>query len=158
VSAISGLESQTADLHKKVTSLEATIKGLEESSEGDYEVPTYNLTINSAKDRTIVEAGFEDDVNKYLYITMTVKNTSSSDGYISYSDFQLKNSSNEKRPNYKEHPHYTNYYDPSGSAELLAQSLSAGDTAKGTLLFIVGVNDKDFTLEFNNKTYNISVD
>lgn len=153
---ITGLESRAASLNDKVVSLETALKELQEGS--SYQAPTYDLTIGTVRQETIIDGGIEDDANKRLLVTVTVKNTSSSNGYVGPLDFTLKNSNDEKQPNYKEHSHYTNYYNSTGAKELLDQSLPKDDTAKGTLLFIVGKNDKDFTLRFNDQTYDISLD
>ncbi len=154
---LTDLESQTTGLNKKITSLEATIKELQKGSASNYQAPTYELTINKVRDHVIISGGIQDDSHKYLYVTVTVKNTSSSGGYVSPLDFTLKNSSNEKQPNYKEDSYYNTYYDPLGSAEFLSQSLAGGDSAKGTLLFIVGSSDKNFKLLYSGETHNISV-
>lgn len=156
---ISELQSKSDSLSKQNVALQNQVATYKNVSSVVVPQPSYTAKVNSVK-QYYPPALLADHTYTLLVIDVSITNTGSATGYVNPSDFIVKDSSSVSQQTLSQWygRSQSAYLPPPQPTELGSQSLNAGDTVRGSIVFHTLTSQTSFTMTYNNQDIPISVD
>lgn len=157
-SKISDLQTSTIDLTKQNVVLQNEVDEYRKTSTTKIPQPVYSLQINSVKQYS-PPALFADDTNTLLVLDVSITNSGNAAGYINPSDFIVKDNNNVAQQTLSQifGGNQSAYLPPPQPSELSGQTIGAGDTTRGSLVFYTLTSQTSFTVKYNGQSLPITV-
>ena len=155
---INSLQSNSDSLSKQNVTLQNEVTAYKKVTSVVVPQPSYALKVNSVK-QYFSPALLADNTYTLLVIDVSVTNTGKATGYVSPSDFVVKDSNNVSQQTIDQWygANEDVYLPPPQPTELSAQSLNAGDTVRGSLVFHTLTSQTSFVLTYNSSNTPITV-
>jgi hypothetical protein len=155
---IMSMQTSADNLSKQNVELQNQISEYKKKTSIKVSQPVYSLSVNSVK-QYFSPALLADDTYTLLVVDVSIKNTGNAAGYVSPSDFTLKDNDNVSQQTVDEWAgHNQNVYlPPPQPVKLSSQRIDVNDTVRGSLVFHVLTSQTSFILKYNSKSLPVTV-